>query len=59
MGQTSATSKQTFKVTFFPWDSDLGFALPEPIVKSLKIKKNMKARIIVEKNGFRIVPIPG
>ena len=52
-------SEKAKQVTFSKWGQSLAVRIPKELAKALHLKPKNKARIIVEKDGFRIVPIPG
>lgn len=47
------------EVTVSKWGESLAIRIPKAFAEMLKLKENDKAKIIKEKDGFRIVPIPG
>ncbi len=49
--------RKTWIVTFSTWGQSLAVRIPKGIAKALHLKPKEKARIIQEKDGFRIVPI--
>ncbi len=50
--------RNSWEVTFSQWGQSLAVRIPKELAKALKLKPEEKARIIQEKDGFRIVPIP-
>ena len=62
MGQAEAYMKAAEKakeVTFSTWGQSLAVRIPKDLVQALHLKPKDKAKIIAEKDGFRILPIPG
>lgn len=61
MQQAAAYLKAAEKakeVTVSKWGESLAIRIPKEWAKALHIKANEKARIIQDKDGFRIIPIP-
>jgi len=50
---------KTWERTFSIRDKSLAVRIPKELAKALHLKPKDKAKIIAEKDGFRIVPIPG
>ncbi len=51
-------AEKSKEVTFSTWGQSLAIRIPKELAQALHLKPKNKARIIAEKEGFHIIPIP-
>lgn len=52
-----AAAEKTREVTVSKWGQSLAIRIPKTIAEAFKLRQDAKARIIQEKDGFKIVPL--
>ncbi|MDP3741840.1 MAG: AbrB/MazE/SpoVT family DNA-binding domain-containing protein [Candidatus Micrarchaeota archaeon] len=51
------TLEKIYNVSLSKWGESLALRIPASIARSLHLKPKQKARIIPDKNSFRVVPV--